>query len=90
MNGARAWCRKCFKPMRSHLQRSGARGPCGQCLKAQRLSSSKPFRKAQHIDGFTDDPPDVIEAKFQAALKHARRTMRVDLTWGSSLTRFAR
>ena len=39
-----------------------------------------------------DDPPDVIEAKFQAALKEVKRSRRLsgDVTWPSSLARVVR
>ena len=81
MPGPLRWCVKCQKAMRSYNGATGA-GMCWGCHHNQ---------PRHRMTDYTDDPPAVIEAKFQAALRDVKRSRRLsaDVPWESSLTRFA-
>lgn len=57
----------------------------------RRRQEPSPWTRHYTPDYEPDDPPDVIEAKFQAALKEVKRSHRLsgDVPWPSSLARVA-
>lgn len=74
------WCTVCRRPMKDYKGRNyGIHGSC------------KPRKPGQYSGTreWKDDPPALIEEKFQAALVEVRRVgvRAEEMAWPSSLTR---